>query len=198
MTVGESATIRAGKFAILECDVNGAVTVTGAIDLDNMEENEAHLWNAISSGMGELFIAAQASFDAGDVRLSVSGIRNYGKLTGGTFESNKIQNYGEITGGTFGDSVANYSSITGGTFNGTVGSAGTGSVIHGGTFLNSISGTVAIAGGDFTRADVTNVYGAITGGTFEGGLELENGRLHITEKNGLVQRRARHFGQADL
>ena len=52
VTVGESATIRAGKFAILECDVNGAVTVTGAIDLDNMEENEARLWNAISAGMG--------------------------------------------------------------------------------------------------------------------------------------------------
>ena len=198
VTVGESATIHRGKFAILECDVNGAVTVTGAIDLDNMEENEARLWNAISAGMGELFIAGQASFDAGDDPLSVSAIRNFGKLTGGTFENNTIENHGEITGGTFNESVGNFSSITGGTFNGTVTNLETGSVIHGGTFLYRITGIGAIAGGDFTRADVTDVHGAITGGTFEGGLELENGRLHITEKNGLVQRRARHFGQADL
>ena len=182
VTVGESATIRAGKFAILECDVNGAVTVTGAIDLDNMEENEARLWNAISAGMGELFIAGQASFDAGDDPLSVSAIRNFGKLTGGTFENNTIENHGEITGGTFNESVGNFSSITGGTFNGTVTNLETGSVIHGGTFLYRITGIGAIAGGDFTRADVTDVHGAITGGTFEGGLELENGRLHITEK----------------
>ena len=182
VTVDENATIHRGKFAILERDTNGGVMVTGAIDLDNMGENEAQLWDIMSSSMGELTIAGQASFDAGDDPLSVPAITNWGKLTGGTFESNSIQNYGEITSGTFGESVGNFSSITGGTFNGTVTNLETGSVIHGGTFLYRITGIGAIAGGDFTRADVTNVYGAITGGTFEGGMELKNGRLHITEK----------------
>ena len=182
VTVDENATIHRGKFAILERDTNGGVMVTGAIDLDNMEENEAHLWNVISSGMGEFFIAPQASFDAGNVRLSVPAITNWGKLTGGTFESNSIQNYGEITSGTFGESVGNYSSITGGTFNGTVTNLGTGSVIHGGTFLNSITGTGAIAGGDFSGANLSGFTGTATGGTFEGGLELKDGKLHITEQ----------------
>ena len=124
VTVDENATIHRGKFAILERDTNGGVMVTGAIDLDNMEENEAHLWNVISSGMGGILHSAAGKFRCGRRPSERFWHQKLGKLTGGTFESNLIQNYGEITGGTFNEHVTNYSSITGGTFNGTVGSTG--------------------------------------------------------------------------
>ena len=124
---------------------------------------------------------------------------NYGTISGGTFQG-KVANFQTISGGTFQGDVNNYKTISDGTFKGEVDNDGTISngtfqgevynfrgTISNGTFqgiLHNDSGT--ISGGTF-RNFVYN-YRTISGGTFEGPIEVYASSGNATIEGGTFEK----------
>ena len=127
-------------------------------------------------------------------------IQSGATITGGTFEK-EVRNKGEISGGTFKSSVTSSAGgkISGGTFsstskvynnNGTIekgtfeGIVTNSHLISGGTFAGSVTNYSSgkILGGTFA-AGLSDNYGTVTGGAFNGNKEL-TGAHHVTVTGG--------------
>ena len=112
-------------------------------------------------------------------------VRNKGEISGGTFKSSVPNSVGgKISGGTFSKVYNNSGTISDGTFKGIVSNSST---ISGGTFAGSVtnysSGT--ISGGTFA-VGLSDNYGTVTGGVFNGKTGLTTKAHQVTVTNGSV------------
>lgn len=100
-----------------------------------------------------------------------------GTISGGTF-SGALMNYGSISGGRYDEDVSNSGgTIFSGRFDGKVGNSGS---ISNGTFNGEVTNANKITGGTFESKVTNGNNSEISGGTFNGNVEISNSKSTIS------------------